>query len=80
MVIKTNNLKETEILLKPENKNLENEIKSLFKEIEEIKKTPFHDVFVYIPKEFPKNYFYKLLKEIKIKEIKTNKDNFLIKI
>ena len=80
MVTKKENLKETEIFLSFDDKTVDADIKKVLEDIVKIKKQPFHDIFLLVPKEFPKDYFFKLLKDLNYKNVLIKEKQILIKI
>jgi hypothetical protein len=54
--------------------------KYTLEDIVKIKKQPFHDIFLLVPKEFPKDYFFKLLKDLNYKNVLIKEKQILIKI
>lgn len=80
MVIKKENLKETEIVLEFNPKTIDIDIKKILNDIEEIKKKPFQDIFLFLPKEFANQYLFKLIKNLKYKDFVEQKKQLIIKI
>jgi hypothetical protein len=80
MVTKKENLKETEIFLSFDAKTVDADIKKVLEDIDKIKKQPFQDIFVMVEKEFPKDYFFKLVKDLNYKNVLIKEKQIIIKI
>lgn len=80
MVIKKENFKETEIFLNLESKQLDKDIKEILNIIDQNKKKPFHDIFLFVPELTEKNYLNKLLENVKYREIGLKNKTLVIKI
>jgi hypothetical protein len=80
MVIKKENFKETEIFLNLESKQLDKDIKEILNIIDQNKKKPFHDIFLFVPELTEKNYLNKLLQNVKYREIGLKNKTLVIKI
>jgi hypothetical protein len=80
MVTKKENLKETEIFLSFDAKTVDTDIKKVLEDIDKIKKQPFQDIFVMVEKEFPKDYFFKLVKDLNYKNVLIKEKQIIIKI
>jgi hypothetical protein len=80
MVTKKENIKETHIVLNFDFKTIEDDIKQILKDIGNIKKQPFHDIFLSIPKKFPNEYLFKLVKDLKYKDFLVQKNTIIIQI
>lgn len=74
MVTYKNNLKETEIILNFDKKQIKDDIVQIKKLIYSSQKIPFHSIFVFIPKDLIKILLNDLTADLNLKNISNNKN------